>query len=103
MTYTVTLSQFWRIIVHYSVRKELFPRLNGTVSLGKISILFANQVDLRCIGTLLRFPPLMQIRPAFVTSYLRPLMNKSLPIGDLLSKREFAPAGANSLFRVDPY
>ena len=28
------LSKFWRVWMRYHVRKELFPRLKGTVSLG---------------------------------------------------------------------
>ena len=49
------LSQFWRVIVHYNVLKEVFPRLKGIVSLGKIPLLSAFNItkNQKCNITLL--------------------------------------------------
>ena len=43
VTCTVTLRRltlFWRIIVRYNIQKELFSRVKGIFSLGKVSFLF---------------------------------------------------------------
>ena len=44
---TVTLyhlSQFWRIMVHYNIRKELFPHLKAIFSLGKKHFYFRQKL-----------------------------------------------------------
>ena len=43
------LSQFRRVKVRYNVRKELFPRLEGIVSLGKIPFLFPSKITINGI------------------------------------------------------
>ena len=38
------LSQFWRVMVRYNFRKELFHRLKGIFSLGKMPFLFPSRI-----------------------------------------------------------
>ena len=45
---TVTLhnwSQFWRVMVHFDVRKVLFPHPKEIFTLGKIPFLFSSKIS----------------------------------------------------------